>query len=302
MSEIELQEPSTAAVAAVDDDVIYYHRLARRWAPGRRWRPVWGVLLSLAIYAAFLIAVLGIVAAWTGPRFDAVAGGDDMTDPTSYLVGLGAVAAMLPAVMLGFWIVGCRPIGLLSSVAGRFRWSWLVRLLPAALVIWVAVLAISFLLEPVVPSWGGSGLDRWLLLLVVVLVTPWQAAAEEYVFRGASAQVVGAWLKHPFWAIVLPLPLFVAGHAYDWVGLTGVAVFGIAAGWLTYRTGGLEAAIVMHVVNNTILGVLSAWGLVDANATSFPPSALILDLMPILVFTGWVEWLLRRRRGAAVRG
>lgn len=301
MSEIELQDPSAAATAAVDDDAIYYHRLARRWAPGHRWRPVWGLLLSLVIYAAFLIAILGIVAAWTGPRFEAVAGGEDMTDPASYLVALGAIATMLPAVMLGFWIVGCRPIGLLSSVAGRIRWAWLVRLLPAALVIWVAMWAVSFLLEPQAPSWGGSGLDRWLLLLVAVLVTPWQAAAEEYVFRGAFAQVVGAWLKRPLWAIVLPLPLFVAGHLYDWVGLTGVAVFGLAAGWLTYRTGGLEAAIVMHVVNNTLLGVLSAGGLVDANAVSFPPSALVFDLIPILVFTGWVEWLLRRRR-AAVHG
>jgi hypothetical protein len=36
------------------------------------------------------------------------------------------------------------------------------------------------------------------------------------------------------------VPLFVLGHGYDLLGQIGVGLFAVAAGWLTWRTGGLE--------------------------------------------------------------
>ena len=38
---------------------------------------------------------------------------------------------------------------------------------------------------------------RYWLLLVVVLTTPLQSAAEEYLFRGYLSQAVAAWVRHP---------------------------------------------------------------------------------------------------------
>ncbi len=297
MSEIQLQEPPVAVAADAD---IEFHRLARRWALGRRWRLIAGLLLAIVIYAVMIAAVFLIGYLALGADFERVFGAEDYADPLTYLLAYGTVALMLPAVLLSFWIVGCRPIGLLSSVAGRLRWAWVARLWPAALVIWAVTLAASLLSDPAALPRVAT-VNGW-LLLAALAVTPFQAAAEEYVFRGALAQTVGAWLKNPWWAILLPVPLFVVGHGYDWVGLTGVTLFAVAAGWLTYRTGGLEAAIVMHVVNNTSLGVLAAFGLVDLNAMSFDPVLLVVDVAPIAVFVGWVEWLLWRQRRAAVGG
>lgn len=297
MSEIQLQAPPVVVAADAD---IEFHRLARRWALGRRWRPIAGLLLAMVIYVVMIAAVLMVGFLATGPDFERVFGAEDYADPLTYLLGYGTVALMLPAVFLGFWIVGCRPVGLLSSVAGRLRWGWVARLWPAALVIWAVALTASLLSDPA--ALPKAATVNGGLLLVALAVTPFQAAAEEYVYRGAMAQAVGAWLKNPWWAILLPVPLFVVGHVYDWVGLTGVALFAVAAGWLTYRTGGLEAAIVVHVVNNTSLGVLGAFGLVNLNAASFDPVLLVFDVAPIAVFVGWVEWLLWRRRRAAVGG
>ncbi len=121
------------------------------------------------------------------------------------------------------------------------------------------------------------------MLIIVVLVVPWQAAAEEVVFRGLLMQTVGAWLRHPAWAILLPLPLFVIGHDYNAVGLVDVAVFAAVAGYLSWRTGGLEAAIGMHVVNNVgalIIGVLTG---TDLDATEITPLATALSVSYTLI-------------------
>jgi hypothetical protein len=49
--------------------------------------------------------------------------------------------------------------------------------------------------------------------VVILLLVPLQAAAEEYIFRGYLMQSIGRWLRHPAFAILLPVPLFVLGTA-----------------------------------------------------------------------------------------
>nr|WP_243862253.1 CPBP family intramembrane glutamic endopeptidase [Frigoribacterium faeni] len=95
-------------------------------------------------------------------------------------------------------------------------------------------------------------------VLVIVLLVPLQASGEEYVYRGFATQALGSWVAWPVVAIVVPTVAFALSHAYNPWGVLDVAVFGVAAAWLTWRTGGLEAAIVGHVLNNTVLFLLLA--------------------------------------------
>jgi membrane protease YdiL (CAAX protease family) len=126
----------------------------------------------------------------------------------------------------------------------------------------VVLTAVGFLLpgameEPGTPVPAAT----WpITLVIVLLLVPVQAAAEEYIFRGYLMQSIGRWLRHPAFAILLPVPLFVLGHGYDLLGQIGVGLFAVAAGWLTWRTGGLEAAIALHVVNNLSAFLLSLVG------------------------------------------
>ena len=53
------------------------------------------------------------------------------------------------------------------------------------------------------------------LVLIVVLV-PLQCAAEELVFRGLLGQVIGAWIRNPVAAIIIPVVPVVLGHQYNW--------------------------------------------------------------------------------------
>ncbi len=83
----------------------------------------------------------------------------------------------------------------------------------------------------------------WLPFAVVILLTtPLQAAGEEYGFRGYGLQALGAWVRNPWFGIVVTSLLFAAAHGGQSLPLfLNRFVFGMVAGYLTVRTGGLEA-------------------------------------------------------------
>ena len=295
------------------DTMFPYHRLARSSPRYRWWRPllvgvvgaVFYVVLSLLYLVPF--AVLTFTAPAELAAFADVlnTGTIDMTDPTVFAFALGSIALMLPSLWLATLLLGSRPVGLLSSVATRLRWPWMLRCFGGALVVYAIVFGFAFLVldplsgaDPISPTVTAS---TALLILLALILTPLQATAEEYVFRGYLMQTVGGWLKHPAWAILLPVPLFAIGHDYDLWGLADVAVFAIAAGWLTWRTGGLEAAIAAHVVNNTLLFVLGAFGIVDLNAKGGSPSGIVMTVVTMAAYGAWVLWQAKRSSLATTR-
>lgn len=303
-----------------------YHRLAHNRPNYRWWRPLTALLTAVAGYLAvgvlaMLMALVGLIG-WTliqdtavgtaieelmaATGFDSSADPelDDMGNPlTMSLIAL-SIVAILPSCLVATRIGWKRPVGELSSVAGRLRWRRFWPLLGWAGLVIVPV----FTVQAMVVRWRAEGetiglighlaegLDgRTVLLVVLILVLiPFQAAAEEYLFRGFLAQVIGSWLRHPAWAILLPLPIFVFGHTYDWTGLADVAVFAVITGILTYMTGGLEAGIALHAVNNVTLFVLGAFGLTDINADSQSPLALVISIATT-IGTGWVLLSASRR-------
>lgn len=271
-----------------------YHRIAHD--PQRWWRPVLVLAAAAALYlVAAVLAVVpmaiagAVVPGLEGPverAFEAT----DMTDPLTAAFLLGAIALMLPAALLAVRIAGRRPAGTLSSVEGRLRRRRLATCLGTATAVVVPAAVVLTTLDG---GWSDVGVTNRTapLLLLAVAAVPLQAAAEEYVFRGLLMQSIGAWLRHPAWAILLPIPLFTIGHEYDLLGLVDVSVFALAAGWLTWRTGGLEAAIGLHVVNNAVLVAFGAFGVADLNATD----GTVAGLACSVALTGTYTWLVARR-------
>jgi uncharacterized protein len=272
-----------------------FHRLARVWPHFRWWTPIlvflWSVLAYLGIWLT--TALLGLVLIAVTPlrfkdmTFGKLSGNADLSNPPELALALMIIVVLLPAVFLGARWARVSPLGLLSSVEARFRWRWAWKCLAMTGVVHVVsvplyVIASSvFGTAKVIPAVPFPGL---LISLVVILVlVPFQAAAEEYVFRGILSQSVGAWLKHPAFAILIPLPLFVWGHAYNLVGLLDVGIFGAAMGWITWKTGGLEAAVMAHIVGNLIAFSFEAFGSKDESAVS-----LVLDSVIAVVYVMWV--------------
>jgi membrane protease YdiL (CAAX protease family) len=182
----------------------------------------------------------------------------EVMDPGGYLfLNLGLIV-LIPAAMLSIWAVHRIRPRFLSSVAGGLRWHWLLRCVLVLVPLWGVYLAISTITDP--PQSPRS--DQWVAFLVIgLLLTPWQAAAEEYAFRGWLTQNLGAYFARPLLAFGVPTVVataaFAAAHGSPdpWI-LADLAVFSLAASIMTWRTGGLEAAIAMHAVNNVGIGIL----------------------------------------------
>ncbi len=281
-----------------------FHRLARSTPGYRWWHPLTTAVLTVVLFfvltllASGVLAVVGIFVPGVAGTVDrALSTESDLGDPGQLAVLFGGVCLLWPAAALGVKWGGRRSAGTLSSVAGRLRWRRFPKPLALAAVLFVATNALALLLPesaglsgssagPSAGTAAGAGAGNvWLLLLVVLAFVPVQAAAEEYAFRGLLMQGIGSWLRHPAFAIALPVPLFVLGHGYGLLGQIDVAAFALAAGWLTWRTGGLEAAIALHVINNMGVFALGAAGFGDLNATDLPLAALPFSLAFTLAYS-----------------
>ncbi|MGY1847320.1 MULTISPECIES: CPBP family intramembrane glutamic endopeptidase [unclassified Blastococcus] len=272
----------------------------RDWA---WWRPLLGLLL---LGVVFLVAgaLLGVIGILTGLSPDLAL--IELTDPGTLLVTNATLAVGIPVVWLAWAVAhGMRP-GWSSSVLARFRWRLLPRLTLLALASIGVVIGLSVLLgitaEEVevtgpVPSWG------W-LLAVVLLTTPLQSAAEEYLFRGYLSQAIAGWIRSPrvgaVVAAVVTGALFSLAHLPpDLATFLDRFAFALAASAVVWLTGGLEAAVVLHAVNNVVLFLLVAL-LGDAVATDVVPAGLVPVSLTLTAvgFGGYVLLVARWRRRA----
>ncbi|MEV8254120.1 type II CAAX endopeptidase family protein [Rhodoglobus sp. NPDC076762] len=282
---------------ALDEPRSYpFHRLGRASANHRWWRPLVVAVVAIGFYLGFLLSlflplvivalVFPAVGAWLDESNDAL-DAIDLSDPVTFGVVMLSIILMLPAIILANLLLGARPAGLLTSVAGRLRWRWFARCSGLAAAVCSGGMLVSFGVgmltgQPVMVADVNPNLA--LMLVLVLLLVPFQAAAEEYIFRGYLMQTIGTWLRHPAFAILLPVPLFIVGHDYELLGMIDVGIFAIAAGWLTWRTGGLEAAVALHIVNNVLIFALGAWGLLDVNASDSTVGGLVVSLAITIVF------------------
>ena len=245
-----------------------YHRMALL---GRRgwWWPLVGTLLLLV----FSCVVVGLLFSWLS--IAALLAGVDMLDQGERLFSdpmweeaalLATLAALLPATAAAAWVARGR-LGTLASIACRVRWGWLGRcalLAVPALILLFGGYAGLELLFPTAPEVADShvwvGWSRFLIGLVVVLaLVPLQAAAEEYLVRGWLLQLVGGYLRSPWPAILVTALVFALLHGLSKVsGFLGLVLFSVVIGWLTIRTGGLEAAVAYHAISNVFAFALSA--------------------------------------------
>lgn len=280
-----------------------FHRLLRRSHNYRWFRPLafagtgigFFLALTIIVMLAVFVAMLASPASWmadtgTGDELD-FSIELDMTSPLDFSTTMLSLIVMIPAVYLAYLLLGSKPVGQLFSVVGKIRWRWFGLTLGTSAILFAVYFALTFLLSalfaenPAELTPQKVPADPLFFAILVILLTPLQCAAEELVFRGALMQIIGSWLKHPLFAILLPVPLFTFGHLYDVYGLLDVAFFAIAAGFLTWRTGGLEAAMAMHIINNTFLFLLGALGQIDLNATDSDGSSLILSVAFMSVLT-----------------
>ncbi len=309
-----------------------FHQLARN-AHHKWWRPLVGTL-TLAAFAFF--ATIAVYLIWLVVH-GAVTGDfpegegnnlfpNDLENLASTLVML---AILTPPVVFTAWAIQRRPPWSVASVLNKVRWKWLfLACLPA-----LGYIAVSYGLslaadalfpnaDPV-PADDGTWVGFAAFIgpaLVILFLVPFQSGAEEFVFRGWLVQAIGAYaptsdarnavtrviwraLRTPWPALVISSVLFVSAHGYTGWAMADIFLFAMTVGWLSVRTGGIEAAIALHALNNVFAFMLpAATGQLDswADQGGAPWTLLLTDIPSLALYAVSVVWLAKRRKVATV--
>ena len=264
---------------------------------------VFGILLGVTSFMLLSTAVAqGLV--FAGWRLGLTPGADFVSayraassfeTPWGMLAIHLGLAVLIPLSLALVRVVHqARPAYLLSVRPG-FRWGYLAASAGVALVVLNVVLAAStgFAIGELRPQ-----ADFAVFLVVIVLTSPLQAAAEEFFFRGYLLQAFGSMTRTPWFGIVASAALFALFHGTQNVPLfLDRFGFGLLAAVLVTRTGGLEAAIGAHVVNNVLAfayaGLVSTIAEVKA-VQQVGWIDLAWDLAGFAVYTLAAIWLARR--------
>jgi membrane protease YdiL (CAAX protease family) len=259
-----------------------YHLLLRTWNY-RWWKPVVGILVlvvTMILVAPVVLLPVLALGVWAE-------GGDflDKFQKAATLQTVDPAALLYLNLVLGSMTLVCwgivrvvhrmRPRWLMS-VRPKIRWRLFWACVPAA----VVALGLQLALAPLLPGadeGGSQGLNHFTLsslaiAIIVVFTTPLQAMGEEYVFRGYIMQAVGALIGvhesrvgqacAKYGAVLATAVTFAFAHgAQNFPLFFDRFMFGFIAALLVIRTGGLEAGIAMHVLNNFLaFGAALAFG------------------------------------------
>lgn len=265
-----------------------YHEFCRTPAL-RWWRPLAAIGMFLGSWVVFaaVTTILALSLGWLGP------GDLDLTKTTArqFIANNIWIAVGLPLALLTSWACFRQRPRWLSSITGGFRWRLFGRFAAVSGGVLLAQWAIEV-------AFGGpvTGLawnkDSLILIVAIIVTTPLQSAAEEYFTRGLLARVVGAWIPYRLVGLVAATMvssvvfMLLHGAGDPWLNAFYL-LFGVAQSLLVWRTGGLEAAVALHVCNNLVsevtLPFTSLDGLFDRQAGVAGPETLIQMAAIVLV-------------------
>lgn len=282
---------------------VEYHRVLA----GDKRRIGRGILTILLLIGGLLLSSFILVVA--AGMIDAALGTADRVGytPLEHAAALVSVALLIPwSMVLQRWLYGVKGASL-HSVVSRFRFDIFGRALLVILPAWVVFLAIQYS-APIPEGVTWTNLDVVWFIVATLLFTPLQAAGEEYGYRGLVFRVAGGWARSERAGLVVGIAVsgvtFAVIHVSTdlWLNIWYL-IFAAGTALITWRTGGLEVAVVLHAGLNTLAFLFEAALRQDFEA-SMDRSAGVGDvgmLAPavVVLLATVVIWFLTRRTGPA---
>lgn len=270
----------------------YFTQAHQRW-----WHPLVEILLVVVLWPIVVTIGLGGIelVAWqlgSGGIIDrGFAEPMDMHRVECCVVMLVLLASGLPASMIVARIVRRRRWKSLVALGGRFDRKFFLTGVAIVLPLSLVFVSALYLVGP-----ERSARVNWQLLLVCLALVPVQSMAEELIFRGILAQAIGTWTRSWVAAVLIPLPFFVLGHDYSWMGLLAIAWFAACAGFLAQRTHGLAGPMALHVGNNLGFFMFGAVGLSDLNQSQISAVEAGIDVVFCTLATTILCYLYRTQQ------
>ncbi|WP_237572586.1 CPBP family intramembrane glutamic endopeptidase [Mycolicibacterium lacusdiani] len=278
---------------------VEYHRVYA----GQR-----GILRGSVAIALLVVGLIGFAVLLDGMSVildRELFGRSGPSTPLKQAAGALSLALLIPYCMLLQRLLYGVPPRSLHSVAGHFRYGVFGRALLAfgPLVLVVVAVCVGALDEGGTVPWAPADLVAFFVIGMVL--TPLAAAGEEYGFRGLMFRVLGGWTKGArsgavLGVVVTTVQFSLAHGALDPFLLTSYLVLFSSMAIVTWRTGGLEVAVVLHGVYNLAFLVLGTTLHLDIGAqlaNRGDAVGSLANLMPsaaLVLVTAFVWWMTRK--------
>ena len=290
-----------------------YHQFLR--TPGYRW---WKAVLAIVLIpVAYVVSTFTLTWGLTAVSGSLGLGlvppetpGDGVVamSPARLLASNLAIGLLIP-ISLGLQrLLFGQPGRWMHSVHGRFRWKLALNLAGVLVPVWIVYGIVWTLMNPEAAGVSGPSatLASTIVLFVIGLLTsPLQGAGEEYAARGLLARSFGSFTTQRtvslLVALLAPNLMFTVIHGLaDPLMVVYTFSVGLACAVITWRTGGIEGAVVLHAVNNAILLMVASF--FSSEITIDRSSGYGEVMLPgtiLMLLTAAAVWLWARRRGIA---
>ena len=186
------------------NEFMDYITFPRTFEKYRWYKPLLTIVLVLIMYFVFQIILIFIFNTIYGQNilFEIVNGGYETlnTSDVSVYFSYLSVGIFIPAIYIASKIVPYRPFSSYSSSRGGWNWKIYFKSLTIPLVIYIIYCIIDLTINR-----NGTGVIQIspILLILCLILVPFQCIAEEYLFRGLLMQSFGSWFKIPILAIII---------------------------------------------------------------------------------------------------
>ncbi|WP_435107925.1 CPBP family intramembrane glutamic endopeptidase [Nocardiopsis synnemataformans] len=302
------RHPAASAPRPVPPGVEYHRVLAGdKRCIGRG---VLAIVLLLVGMFAFSI-VFSQAAALVDTRMDRTnpaAGGTDYT-PLYHGATMFSLALLIPwSMLIQRWLYGVRGASLHSVVSG-FRFDVFGRALLFIGPLWLIAVTVMNVSTPSEQThWPVADLVG--MFVLTLLLVPLQTAGEEYGLRGLVFRVAGSWSRGPRAGLVVGVLVSslvfttIHGAGDPWINLWYFTL-AVSLAVITWRTGGVESAVVIHGLLNTLTFLLVTAlhtdigaSIADRSAGTGSPVLLVPSVTVAVVAV--VVWVRTRGTGPAL--
>ncbi len=215
------------------------------------------------------------------------------------------IISMLIGAVIAIKFIHNRPFGTVFNYTGKIKWSNFWIGFGVFGIILFAGTAVDYIFNSDAYTISFEPTKFFVLLPLILIMTPIQATTEEIVFRGYIIQSLGLKVKNGIVLSVISGVLFTLPHlsnpeiyAANELGLFSTIcmalnyyVFGMMMAMLTIRTNSLEAAAGVHVVNNLFSFIVVSYpdSVLPTNSIFFtselnPVGGLVTSIITSILF------------------
>lgn len=237
-----------------------------------------------SIVGSIPLATVMIIKSFASGSFDAISS-NSATDFAAYGISnnFGLILLLFSFIAVFFFFFGLiKPLHgrtLNETINGRnyIRWNriW------TGIIVWGVLLLVSFIVSFIASpenfefQFNPSAFIG--LVLIIILLMPFQTSVEEILCRGYLAQGVARWTKSRWMALIIPSLFFALLHSANpevseygfWLMMPNYLIMGLLLGLITFLDDGIELALGIHFINNAFSAAL----------VTYPSSALQTDAL-----------------------